>query len=337
MIRALFVAGAVALAVPPAALTAPAPSGTPSPVRVRLVATSPGAGRRAVAGTLAAVHRAVLSTRMAATVKAIEVDEGASVKEGMVLVRLSDDGARAQLAAARTALANAAAQEKRIERLAVQRSATAIELDQARAHRAQAQASLTSARANLSYTEVRAPFAGTVQARRANGGDLLGPGQPLLEIEGPELEVVASLSDDEASGIAIGQTLQFESGGGEGTAVVTALAAGGDALSHRRTLRARVRDGAVRLRSGAFARLLLPARAGATAAGEVWVPKSALVERGDLTGVFVVAAGQARLRWLALGEPLGDRVLVRAGLAAGEPVVDAPGALRDGQNVEVER
>ena len=331
------VALALALALPAAALAEPAPAGASAVPRVRVVATGPGAGMRSVAGSLAAVRRAVISTRMAATVKAVEVEEGARVRQGTLLLRLSDEDVRAQLAAAQTALATAAAQEKRMETLAASRSATAVELDQARAQRAQAEAAVTAARANLTYAEIRAPFAGTVQARRASTGDLVGPGQPLLELEGAELEVVASLSDEEARGIAIGQRIQFEADGRQGTAEVTALAVGGDALSHRRTLRARVREGAAGLRSGTFARLVLPAAANAPATGGVWVPKSALVERGDLTGVFVVADGQARLRWLALGEPVGDRVPVRAGLAAGEPVIDAPGALRDGQKVEVER
>lgn len=86
------------------------------------------------------------------------------------------------------------------------------------------------------------------------------------------------------------------------------------------------------VRSGAFARLELPA--GSAGAG-TWVPRSALVERGDLKGVFVAAGGRAELRWLALGEPAGDVVAVRAGLRAGDQVVDAPGALRDGQAIEV--
>ena len=65
------------------------------------------------------------------------------------------------------------------------------------------------------------------------------------------------------------------------------------------------------------------------------MPRSALVERGDVTGVFVVRGGKAELRLLALGEPSGALVAVRAGLKAGEAIVDAPGALRDGQAVEV--
>jgi hypothetical protein len=95
-----------------------------------------------------------------------------------------------------------------------------------------------------------------------------------------------------------------------------------------------VLHGGVGLRSGAFVRLALPAGADASARGP-WVPRSALVERGDLTGVFVVRGEQAQLRWVALGEGVGDRVPVRAGLSAGEAVIDVPEALRDGQRIEV--
>ncbi|ABC83639.1 efflux RND transporter periplasmic adaptor subunit [Anaeromyxobacter dehalogenans] len=313
---------------------APAEPNTPAAVaRVRVVKASPAEGTRWVAGSLAAVRRAVVSTRMAAAVRSMEVQEGARVRAGDVLVRLSDDDVRAQLAAARAALSTASAQERRMADLAPVGAATVMELDQARAQRAQAEAAVSAARAALGYTELRAPFAGTVQARRVNAGDLVGPGQPLLELEGSELEVVASLSEDEARGLGIGQELRFEANGEAGAAQVTALAGGGDPLSHRRTLRARVLRGAG-LASGTFARLALPAGA-ATPRRGVWVPRTALVERGDLTGVFVASGGRAQLRWLALGEGAGDRVPVRAGLSAEDAVIDRPDALRDGQRIEV--
>lgn len=304
------------------------------PARVHLATTGRAQGTRWVPASLGAVHRAVISTRTAASVRSVEVEEGARVHRGALLVRLSDAEVRAQLTAAEAALATAAAHLRRMEALAPQGAATRVELEQARAERAQAAAAVSGARAALAYTELRAPFAGTVQARRVNAGDLVGPGQPLLELEGSALEVVASLSDEEARGIAIGQRLRFATDAGSGQAEVSALAAGGDPVTHRRTLRARVLDAGDALRSGAFARIALPARAAAPAGG-VWVPRSALVERGDLTGVFVATAGQAQLRWLALGEEAGDRVPVRAGLSAGEAVIDAPGALRDGQRIEV--
>ena len=65
------------------------------------------------------------------------------------------------------------------------------------------------------------------------------------------------------------------------------------------------------------------------------VPRSALVQRGDLTGVFVAENGRARLRWLSLGEMSESDVVVRAGLAPSESVIDAPGSLRDEQAVEI--
>ncbi len=65
------------------------------------------------------------------------------------------------------------------------------------------------------------------------------------------------------------------------------------------------------------------------------MPRTALVQRGDLTGVFVVQGDRAELRWLSLGSGEGGMVPVRAGLRAGELVVSAPSNLRDGQLVEI--
>jgi membrane fusion protein (multidrug efflux system) len=121
-------------------------------------------------------------------------------------------------------------------------------------------------------------------------------------------------------------------GEARGTAEITALAPGGDPVSHRRSVRARVREVKGELRSGAFARLEVAGDAGP---GGAWVPRSALVERGDLTGVFVASAGKAELRWVAVGEAVGGGYAIRAGLRTDETVIDAPGALRDGEPVEV--
>ena len=322
---ALCVSGVASGAEPPAR----------PPARVRVVAVGSATAPRSVAASLAAVQRATISTRLSAAVRAVAVEEGSRVRAGALLVRLAADDVRSAVAAARTALAAASAQESRMVKLASARAATQAEVDQARTGRAQAQAALSAALASLAQTEIRAPFAGVVQARRVNPGDFVGPGQPLVELEGDELEVLASLSEDEARGIAVGKEIRFEVGDREGTARVTALSPGGDPLSHRRSLRARVRTGREGLRSGDFARLSLPASTEPTDRPGLWVPRSALVERGDLTGIFVASGGRAELRWLALGEVQGDRVPVRAGLAPGEQVIDAPGALRDGDAVEV--
>jgi membrane fusion protein, multidrug efflux system len=301
--------------------------------QVRVVSVAPSGEGRWVAANVVAARRATVATRLSATVEAVHVEEGTAVVAGQRLVSLASADLRGGLDAARAALAGAAAHERRIAELARERAATPSELEAATAQRAQAEAAVAAARANLAHAEIRAPFAGVVQARRIEPGDLVGPGQPLLQLEGGGLELAASLSAAEARGIAIGTTLRYQAGGVEGTARVTALTPGGDRLSHRRGLKARVLSAPAELRSGTFARIEVPGE-GAPAGG-VWVPRSAVVERGDLTGVFVAAAGRAELRWVSTGEPVGDRIPVRAGLRSDEPVIDAPGALRDGQPVEV--
>jgi membrane fusion protein (multidrug efflux system) len=323
----------LALALTTALPFAAAAPGAPEPVPVRPVATASASGGALVPASVVAVRRATLSTRVAASVTAIAVREGDRVREGDLLVSLSDGDVRGALAAAEAALAAAASHERRIRELAAQRAATASELELATAQRAQAEAAVAGARATLGYTQIRAPFSGTVQARRAEPGDLVGPGQPIVELEGDALELVASLAEAEARGIAVGAVLRFDAGSARGEAVVRALAPGGDPLSHRRAVRAQVREVEGELRSGAFARLHVPGAS--AAAGDTWLPRTALVARGDLTGVFVAREGRAELRWISVGEDAGELVAVRAGLRAGEIVIDAPGALRDGQAVEV--
>lgn len=309
----------------------PAPVTAPRP-RVRLLASEPGGAVTWVAANLQAARRATVATRLAASVRAVHVEEGQEVAPGQLLVSLADSDVRGQLAGAEAAFAAASAHERRIRALVAERAATPSELEGATAQRAQAEAAVSAVRANLQYTELRAPIAGTVQARRVDPGDFVGPGQPLVVLEGSALELAASLSDDESRGLAVGQRLAFRAGAVEGTAEITALTRGGDPLSHRRSLRARLLGGGGALRGGAFARLAVP---GAGLDAGLWLPRSALVERGDLTGVFVAAAGRAELRWVSIGERVGDRTSVRAGLSRGERVIEDPGALRDGQEIEV--
>ncbi len=307
---------------------APAPA-LPT-AQVRLVADSaPGGGW--IAAMLEARDQAVIAARGTASVKAVLVHEGDAVKAGQLLVQLDDADLRGGRDAARAALAAAQAQQARIASLFHQQAATQAELDQANTLLAQAKAGLAAAQGALSYTELRAPFAGTVRSRGVDPGAFAGPGQPLLTVDGSGLELRASLSESEAAGLRSGQTLAFESDGRAGTAKLLALASGGDPATHRRDLRATVLD-PMDLRPGAFARIQVK---GAVEPDALWLPDSALVHRGGLVGVFVIEDGHAMLRWLSLGEARGGRVEARGGLRPGEAVVDQPGDLKDGQPVEV--
>ena len=317
---------------------AAAPEPPPLPTaKVRLAGPVQGDGAGWIAVTLSATQRATLSTRLAASVRKVHVNEGQRVAAGALLVSLADDDLQAGLKAAQAAVDAAGAQHRRIEALLKQDAAIPAEMDGATTQLAQAQAAVAQIQANLGYTQIRAPFAGVVQNRMVNEGAFVGPGAPLVDLEGQgALELVGSLSEAEARGLKLSQKLAFEGDGQTGVAEITALATGGDPVSHRGTLRARVLKGQQALRTGSFARLRLPAAPAQGLAG-LFVPRTALVQRGELTGVFVVRDGKAEMHWLSLGEAQGDRIPVRAGLAANLQVIDTPEALVDGQPVEVQR
>jgi RND family efflux transporter MFP subunit len=300
-------------------------------VAVSLVAQGSPDGGAWVAATLQSTRTAMMSTRMAAQVKRIHVQEGQRVPAGTLMLSLSDDDLQGQLKAAETGLATVEAYHRRIQILQAQKASTPVELEQVEAQVAQAQAGVSALKANIAYTQIRAPFTGVVQSRKVNEGDFVGPGMPLLELVGDgEQELVATLSDQESKGLKAGAKVKFESEGIEGEAQITGMAPGGDSYSHKGTLRARVLK-PKGLRQGSFARILV---SGAPVQG-LSVPRSALVQRGELSGVFVAKDGHAELRWISLGDGEGSYLPVRSGLKPGENIINNPGALQDGQPIEL--
>src|SRR6185312_7028147 len=147
-------------------------------------------------GRLEAVERVDVRSRVAGQVKSVHFTEGALVKAGELLMRIDPDPyaaeaerAQAQVVAAQARLAYAKSEHQRARRLWEESAIAQRELDErvnaekeADANLRAAQAALTSAKLNLSYTEVRAPVAGRVGKLEVTVGNLVaaGPGAPVL-------------------------------------------------------------------------------------------------------------------------------------------------------------
>jgi RND family efflux transporter MFP subunit len=291
-----------------------------------------GSGEMAVPGTVQARRRAALSARLAASVVELPYEEGRRVGAGAVVVRLDDAALRASVAAAEAGASAAETDLARTRALLQKGAATPRELEQAAAAASAAAAQLTAARDQLSYSALRAPFAGRVAARRVNLGDVASPGQTLVEIEGEAgLELAATVDSALAAVLRPGARLRALVDGQPAplAATVTAIAPSGDPTTHRFELKADLPP-APGLRAGLFARLLV---GGVAAEPRLLVPASALFERGGLSGLFVLSEGRARLRWVAPGAVEGDRVEIRSGVEAGEQVATDPEGLADGAPV----
>ena len=86
------------------------------------------------------------------------------------------------------------------------------------------------------------------------------------------------------------------------------------------------------LRSGQFGRVAVPV----SEASAIRVPASAVIQRGQMELVFVLASNHAQLRLVKTGSRIGDEIELVSGLDSGEQVVTAGGsALKDGQPVSI--
>jgi RND family efflux transporter MFP subunit len=298
-----------------------------------MVQRSGGEGQAAVPAIVAARDSATLASRIPASVVALPFREGDAVEQGAVVVRLDATALHSASAAAEAGASAAETDLVRIRTLVSKNAATPRELEEAESRAAAARAALSGARDSLSYAILRAPFGGLVTLRPVNVGDVVSPGTPLITIEGRSgLEIRATVEAAAAARLRRGQRLSVQVDGQAGALPVSvrSVAPSADPATHRVEVRADL-EPAPGLRSGLFARLLVPDPDGAP---RLMVPSSSVIRRGGLSGVFVIAGDRARLRWVAVGEAAGDAVEVRAGVEDGASVVLEPGELADGQQVE---
>lgn len=287
-----------------------------------------------VDGTVEARQRAVLSTRLMARVTEVAVDVGDRVRAGQTLVRLGTDDIAANRTRAMAAVRSAeAARDEAARHLArmdtlladdvvprVQRDQASLGLTRAESQLAMARAALADVETAGRYARVRAPFAGVVVRRDVHAGDLAAPGRPLVTLEGSGArEVVFSVSTEVAAGLKPGTAVTVAYRGGQTEAPVRAVAGGADRATRTVEVRATLPDD---WPTGIAVRVLVPAgrRLG------IAIPASAVVHRGQLTGVRVATPDGVVLRWIRLGRTLpdddaGNRVEVLSGLEAGERIV----------------
>lgn len=320
---------------------APAPRAT-TPPRLETLQVRAGveAGGRSWDGVVEAVRQADLAAQTAGRVTAVEVDIDDRVRSGQVLLRLTAveqqagaDTARAQLRAAQAAATEAEASYRRVAALAGGQYVSRAQLDQARAARDAAVAAREAARAQLAqaaqqsaYTIVRAPFDGVVSRRWVEPGEAVSPGQPLLSLHAPgALRVEVEVPQSEAEAIRRGGPpvllLADERRVQAGRALVFPAA---DPATHSVGVRVELPALDDPPRPGSTAKVVFPIAGTGGDAAVVMLPHAALVQRGEVSGVYVVDDARVALRQVRTGRIAGDRVEVIAGLRPGERVARDP-------------
>jgi len=207
-------------------------------------------------------------------------------------------------------------------------------LRQAQAGREQGQSEAQAAESVASYARVVAPFDGRVIRRSVEPGSLVSPGMILFVVEDASRYQLEVTLPAEALMIAKkGTTARIQLDAITEKSLegkVSEIEAGADPATH--TLKARINlPHEAGMQSGVFGRAYF-------SHGDrkaLVVAKGALVNRGQLSGIYVVdAGGVAHWRVLTLGKSVGNQLEVLSGLADGDVVVLNPEAQElDGKKI----
>jgi RND family efflux transporter MFP subunit len=290
-------------------------------------------GGEAFAGTVESPDRAVLAARIDARVRSIAVREGEAVRAGQLLLHLGENTAGARLseaegrhreAAARLELAER--EHARTSRLFAGEAATRQELDRSSAAREgalqaarAAEAAVEAARVAAGYARVVAPFDGRVVRREVEVGSTVLPGTPLLVLDrSGAWRVRVEIPESAVGRLAPGMPLAVEipALGRTLSGRVAEILPAADPRSRSFSVKIGLGE-SEGLAAGLYARIAAPG-------GErpaLLVPATALVERGQLTGVYVVTDGVLRYRLVHTGRRLGGQVEILSGLREGERIV----------------
>ena len=333
-------------AVSPARAAEPGPAGPRVPV-VALGAQAVGAGA-VFDGSLQAVRQTVLSAQASGRIATLPVKAGDRVKAGQVLAVIDDRATQAGLAQAQAGvaqaaanLANAKAAFERSKELRAQGFVAQAALDTALAQYRAAEAGAAAARAGQTqasvaqgFTRLTAPYDGWVLATHAEAGALALPGAPVLTVYAPQpIRAVVHVPASMQALASSAQKIEVQLPGTERWVVPASQSSVPAADPVSQTVEWRLNlsdaDGANQV-PGRQTKVRFVGSSAQAASQRLVVPATALLRRGELTGVYVVTAkgdGQPEgfaLRAVRTGVTHGEGVEVLAGLKAGDRVALDP-------------
>jgi len=202
----------------------------------------------------------------------------------------------------------------------------------------QARADVSGSQVYSSFTRIAAPINGVVVSRQADVGYMAAPGTPLLTIEsGGDYRLEAAVQESQINKIHLGNQVRVQIdalGQQELAGTVVEIVPAADPASRTYLVKISIATPGGNqqiIRSGLYGK----ARFVTGQIQVITIPRKAVVERGQLTSVYVVdRSGIARMRLVKTGKSYSDRVEVLSGLGEGEQiVVDGGTAVNDGSRV----
>ena len=315
-----------------------------------------------ISGTVSAEQDVSVTSKIPGKVETIQVDVGARVKKGDVLLQLEQDEISASLKQAQAALAMAKAGEsttqsqfenakvnyERMQKLYAEGAASKQQLEQAKlqydtanpqsvaAQVKQAEAALESAKFHLDNTVITSPIAGVVTAINTEIGEMVAQTMPVARLVNMDsVYIEATVTENQVNYLEKGQEVQviIEAVSADPlTGKITSLSPAADLQTKTYPVEVELENASHIIKPGMFAEVSLPL---AEKKEVVAVAMSAIVEREGIKGVFVIEDNKAVFKEIEQGLDDGEYIEV-TGIAAGEElVVEGQHALTNNTEVKI--
>jgi RND family efflux transporter MFP subunit len=298
-------------------------------------------------GTVRADHTSTIASRMMGTVTSLLVKEGDTVENGQLLLTLDDRDVVQKVKAAEAGYQEATKalesvkqnreltgityerykkmfEEKAISRqemdqFETQKKVAGLEHERVQEMVNRAAAGLSEAKIFLGFTQVKSPVKGRVTEKKTEVGSMAVPGMPLLTLEDiaafhAEVTIDESLSGKLRTGMSV--LVSIEAIDRQIPGKIKEILPVVDSLS--RSFIVKVSLSGAGLRSGLYARVKIP-----SGKKEVLLaPQSAIVEKGQLTGVYAVdGQGIVTYRLIRTGKAYDGNREILSGLKPNDRII----------------
>jgi RND family efflux transporter MFP subunit len=293
--------------------------------------------------TVKAKTTSVVASMLTGKVTSISAQEGDYVKKGQILLTIdardlaqkasgASAGIKAAQMAANSAEQNAKMADKTYQRYknlydekvitkqefdqyTTQKNIAELELKRAQAGVQQAKAGLGEVKVFQSYARVNAPVSGTIIQKNIDLGSTAIQGMPLLTIEASqEKELTASIDESYLDKIKEGEEVSIEADGKTYKRKITKIVRYIDPATRTFKVKIDISD----LNGGQFVKINIPV--GKKEA--ITVPKSAIVQKGELTGVYAVDSENIiSYRLVRTGNTHGENIEILSGLSDGDKII----------------
>jgi membrane fusion protein (multidrug efflux system) len=285
-------------------------------------------------GDVTAVQGVTLAAELDGKIVGINVESGARVKAGDILIQQDVTSETAQLRSLEAASEYAKITLKRQHELLEKQTISQADLDNSDSQYKQSVAAADNIRATIAKKTIRAPFDGRVGIRLVNVGQVLKAGDQILPLQQLDpIYVNFLVPQQRLSVLKTGISVKLTSDSAPDksfTGTVTAIDPNVDPSTRNVKVQATLKNEGELLRPGMFVNVevALPQENKVIA-----IPTTAILYAPYGDSVFIVdkkkneTTGQmetvARQSFVQLGESRGDFVAVTSGLKPGEEVVTA--------------